>query len=114
MLVDGIQLIGASMAVNFSVNRGVNLPVSGNEGELFFQSGVGLRVYDGTTWILVKGDTGVGVAGIQGEPGIQGIQGLPGNDGADGAQGIQGAPGPTDQAVLAAARLTAAYNFGAF
>jgi len=50
MLSDGIQLLGASTAQNFTIESGSSTPGSGNTGELFYVTGVGLHVYDGSLW----------------------------------------------------------------
>lgn len=56
MLSDGIQLLGTSTAVNFTIESGPTFPASGNtRGELFYQTGVGLHVYDGADWVAVAG-----------------------------------------------------------
>lgn len=60
MLSDGLQLLGASTATNFSIENGAALPGSGNIGELFYRTGAGagLYVFNGTTWALVSAEGG--------------------------------------------------------
>jgi hypothetical protein len=59
MLLDGIQLLGASTATNFTIANGATLPTTGNIlGELFYQTSVGLHVYDGAAWVAVGGGGG--------------------------------------------------------
>ena len=54
MLTDGIQLLGASTASNFTIESGASLPASGNHaGELFYRTSVGLHAYSGSAWELV-------------------------------------------------------------
>lgn len=56
MLSDGIQLLGTSTATNFTIESGPTFPATGNtRGELFYQTGVGLHVYDGTDWVSIGG-----------------------------------------------------------
>lgn len=63
MLVDGLELIGASNAVNLNIVSGVTLPITGNNvGELFYLTDVGLHVFDGANWILLGGGGGGGDA----------------------------------------------------
>ena len=71
MKIDGVRLLGDSVADNFSIISGVELPLEGNNlGELFFLTNTGenhgLHVYNGTNWVKVSGaldliDTGNGI-----------------------------------------------------
>ena len=64
MLFDNITLLDSSSASNFSVVSGSSFPSGTNNlGELFYKTGVGLHVFNGTAWDLV----GSGAAG--GTPG---------------------------------------------
>ena len=53
MLTDGLELLGSSTASNFSIEVGDTFPTQTTAGELFFKTGLGLHVYDGTDWIQV-------------------------------------------------------------
>lgn len=64
MLTDGLQLLGNSTAVNFSIDSGAALPTDASSGELFLQTDVGLHVYDGTEWVLVGAGATVDSASI--------------------------------------------------
>jgi len=62
MLTDGLQLLGASNADNFSIVSGTALPTSGNNvGELYYLTATdganapGLYVYSGTAWTTIGG-----------------------------------------------------------
>lgn len=58
MLQDGIKLLGTSSAENFTITSGTTLPVGAQGmGELFYKTGVGLHVYDGSAWVLVGSGT---------------------------------------------------------
>lgn len=60
MLQDGVRFLDSSSAINFIIDSGPTLPLTGNnEGELFFQTGGGgLHTFDGTAWIKVAIDPG--------------------------------------------------------
>lgn len=71
MLSDGLQLLGASTATNFTIESGTTLPATGNtRGELFYQTDVGLHVYDGADWVLVGGGGGGAVDSVNGQTGV--------------------------------------------
>lgn len=56
MLMDGLKLFGNGGAENFAVASGATLPTTDlTAGELFFQTGVGLQVYNGTAWVAAAG-----------------------------------------------------------
>jgi len=69
MLTDGIQLLGTSAASNFTIESGTTLPSASAPGELFYQTGVGLNVYDGSAWGTV-GTSGVTNLTVNGSNGI--------------------------------------------
>lgn len=51
MLTDGLKFIGSAAAVNLVIDSGATLPTTGlNVGVLFYQTGVGLMIYNGTAW----------------------------------------------------------------
>lgn len=54
MILDGLELLGSTDAINFSVDSGNELASSGKTGELFFLLGapdrIGLYVYTGSDW----------------------------------------------------------------
>lgn len=55
MLYDGISLTDTSVLDNLNVAKGSTLPTTNNtSGKLFYLTGAngGLRVYDGTNWVL--------------------------------------------------------------
>jgi hypothetical protein len=67
MLLDGIELMGASSAVNFTVASGTALPTVGNNtGELFFLTTPtpALHVFTGTDWGVVGAGGGITSADI--------------------------------------------------
>lgn len=54
MLTDGIQLLGTTTADNFAIISGATLPSGAQTtGELYYKTGVGLHVYDGSAWVAV-------------------------------------------------------------
>lgn len=59
MLTDGLQLLPLSI---FTLSNGTSLPSAGVEGELFYQTSVGLFVYD-TSWVRVGDGVGTGGGG---------------------------------------------------
>lgn len=59
MLTDGINLVDSSTAVNFVIDSGASLPTAILRGELFYQTGSGLQVYDGTAWVSVASGSGI-------------------------------------------------------
>lgn len=70
MLSDGLQLLGASTATNFTIESGAALPTTGNtRGELFYQTNVGLHVHDGSDWVLVGSGGGGAVDSVNGQTG---------------------------------------------
>lgn len=56
MLQDGIKFTDTSTFVNMVVDHGTTLPATSTsrKGELFFQEGVGLFVFSGTSWTLLN------------------------------------------------------------
>jgi hypothetical protein len=67
MLTDGLQLLGASTATNFTIESGGSLPTTGTHtGELYFQTGVGLHVFTDTGWTPVGSTTSASVASALG------------------------------------------------
>lgn len=64
MLTDGINLIDNSTAVNFVIDSGPTLPSALLEGELFYQTGAGLQVYDGSAWVSVSSGTALTGAAV--------------------------------------------------
>ena len=60
MLTDGLKLIGTSATENLIIEHGSALPTAGmNLGELFYQTGVGLHIYNGSAWSRVTPDTAI-------------------------------------------------------
>lgn len=60
MLIDGIKLLGSSVAENFTISSGAAFPTDTNTiGELFYLTAgeTGLYVYDGSQWQAGGGDS---------------------------------------------------------
>ena len=53
MLIDGIEINEGSVITNMSVDTGGSFPSNANAGEMFYITGDGLYVNDGTSWNAV-------------------------------------------------------------
>lgn len=54
MKIHGISLVEGSHIANATVATGTTFPNNPNEGELFYKTGEGLYIHNGTSWHLIS------------------------------------------------------------